>query len=53
MQITFISSWDTEEFCIMHSTSDNAEIMMGIATDDIISELFESFLEKYQTGLGT
>ena len=32
----------------MHSKSDNAEIMMGIETYDIIKELFESFLEKYQ-----
>ena len=30
------------EFRIMHSNSDNAEIMMGIETDDIINELFES-----------
>ena len=37
----------------MHSKSDNAEIMMGIETDDIIKELFESFLEKYQEGLKT
>ena len=46
MQITFISSLDTGEFCIMHSKSD-AEIMMGIEIDDIIDELFESFLKKY------
>ena len=33
MQITFISSLDT---CIMHSKSGNAEIVIGIETDDII-----------------
>ena len=35
----------------MHSKSDNVEIMMGIETYDIINELFESFLERYQEGL--
>ena len=53
MQITFISSLDTGEFRIMHSKSDNAEVMMRIEKDDIIDELFESFLKKYQKGLET
>ena len=53
MQITFISSLGTREFCIMHSKSANAEIMSGIETDDIINELFESFLKRYQEGLET
>ena len=42
MQITFISSLDTGEFCIMYSKSDNVEIMIGIETNDIINKLFES-----------
>ena len=46
MQITFISSLSTGEFRIMHSKSDNAEIMSGIETDDITNELFESFLKR-------
>ena len=29
----------------------NAEIIMGIETDDIINQLFESIIEKYQEGL--
>ena len=37
----------------MHSKSDNVEIMSGIEADDIINELFESFLKKYQEGLET
>ena len=37
----------------MHSKSNNVEIMMGFKTDDIIKELFESFLKKYQDGLET
>ena len=40
MQITFISSLDTGEFRIMHSKSNNVEIMMGTETDDIVNELF-------------
>ena len=53
MQITFISSLGTGEFHIMHSKSNNVEIMMGTETDDIINELFESFFKKYQEGLET
>ena len=30
----------------MNSKSDNVEIMMGSETDDIIDELFETFLQK-------
>ena len=46
MQITFISSLGTREFHIMHSKSDNAEILSDIETNDIINELFESFFKK-------
>ena len=35
----------------MHSKSDNIEIMMGSETDEIIEELFESILQRYQEGL--
>ena len=44
----FYSSLDTGEFRIMNSKSNNVEIMMGIETDDIINELFESLLRRYQ-----
>ena len=53
MQINFISSLDTNEFLLMHTKSNNIEIMNGIETDDIINELFEFFLKKYQEGLET
>ena len=43
MQINFISSLDTGEFCIMNSKSDNVKFMMGIETNDVINELFKSF----------
>ena len=35
----------------MNSKSNNVKIMMGIETDDILDELFEYFLNKYQDGL--
>ena len=53
MLVIFISSLDTREICIMHSKSDNAKIMTGTETNDIINELFESFLKRYQEGLET
>ena len=43
-----ISSLDTREFRIMHSKSDNVEIMIGIEIDDVINEFFESLLRRYQ-----
>ena len=51
IQITFIFSLGTGEFRVMHSKSDNAEIMSGIEADDIINELFESFLKRYNEKL--
>ena len=35
----------------MHTKSNNLEIMMGNGTDEIIEDLFESFLQKYQEWL--
>ena len=51
MAINFISSKDSEETRTMHAKSNNVEIMMGSKTDEIIAELFKSFLQKYQEGL--
>ena len=53
MRINFTSSLDTDEFRIMHTKSDNIEIMNGIETNDIINRLFKSFLRRYQEGLET
>ena len=47
MSINFISFKDSNETRNMHKKSDNTEIMMGSETD-IIEELFESLLPKYQ-----
>ena len=35
----------------MHTKINNVEIMIGSETDEIIVDLFESFLQKYQEGL--
>ena len=51
MAINFISSKDSDETRTMHTKSNNIEIMIGIQTDEVIKELFESFLQKYQEGL--
>ena len=51
MQISFISSSDTEEIRTMDSKSKNIEILMGNETDDIINKLFESFKQTCQEGL--
>ena len=44
MRINFISSLDTDEFRIMYTKGNGVKIMKGTETDDIINELFESFL---------
>ena len=51
MTINFFSSKDSEEIRTMHSKSDNVEIMIGSETKEIIEELFESLLQKYQKGI--
>ena len=35
----------------MHTKSDNEEIMVGSDTNDVVKELFKSFLQRYQEGL--
>ena len=35
----------------MYTRSDNIEIMFGDANDDIIEQLFESLLQKYEGNL--
>ena len=51
MAINFISSKDSDETRTMHTKSNNVEIMIGSETNEIIMELFKSFLQKYQEGL--
>ena len=51
MSINFISSKDSDETGNKHTKSNKIEIMMGSKTDDIIKEISESLLQKYQEGL--
>ena len=51
MAINFISCKDSDETQIMDSKSDNIEIVMCIEIDEVIEELFESLLQRYQNGL--
>ena len=48
MAINFISPKDSDETRTMNAKSNNVEITMG---NEIIEELFKSFLQKYQEGL--
>ena len=48
MAINFISSKDFDEYKTTNTKSNNVEIMIGSETDEIIENLFESFLQKYQ-----
>ena len=48
MSISFISCKDSDETRNMRTKSDNIEIMMSSETDEIIEELFESLLQRYQ-----
>ena len=51
-EIRFISlKPGSDETRVMHTKSDNEEIMNGSDTDEIIEGLFESFLEKYEENL--
>ena len=51
MRVNFISSKDTGETRTIYVWSNNESIMWGSDTDDIIRELFRSFLHNYQEEL--
>ena len=48
MHVNFISSKDIEETRTIYAWSDNENFMWGNETDNIIKELFKSFLNNYQ-----
>ena len=51
-QINFISlKPDSDETRVMHTRSGNEEFMNSSDTDEIIEELFESLLRRYQENL--
>ena len=49
--INFISSKDVDEVNVMHTKSDNKKFMTYDNVDDIVEELFETFLSRYQDNL--
>ena len=51
MVINSISSKDSDHIPIIRAKSHNIEIKIGNEIDEIIEELFESLLKKYQEGL--
>ena len=51
MPINFFSPKDSEEIRTMHSKIDNIEILIGNETDEIIKDIFDSALQRYQKGL--
>ena len=53
MKVTFVSFTDNDKKQIMYTKSDNVNIIQGYATDDIIDELFNTFKQRYQSGLET
>ena len=48
MHINFISSKDTGKTRIYYIWSDNISIIQGENTNDIIREIFNSYLNNYQ-----
>ena len=51
MYINFISSKDTGETHTIYVWSDNVSNLLGSDTDDIIRDVFRSFLHNYQEEL--
>ena len=51
MKINVISSKYSNDTRTMHTKRDDVEIKMGSETDEIIENLFEFFLQKYQEWL--
>ena len=53
MRIIFVSFIDNNATEAMHANSDNIEIMNSVDTSDILNELIDSFMKRYQEGLET
>ena len=51
--IDFLSSKDDDEERVMHSESDNIECMSYDNANEVVNELFESYLSRYQASLET
>ena len=53
MRIIFISFIDKNETQVMHTKSNNVEIMNGTDTSEVINKLIDSLMKTYQEGLET
>ena len=51
MKINFLSSKNNDDKQLMHSKSDNIEIITGNKTDQVINKPFKSLLTRYQLDL--
>ena len=51
MKIVFVYFIDKNETQVMHTKSDNIEIMSGTDTSEALNELIDSFIKRYQDGL--
>ena len=51
--INFISSKYVDEERVMHSKSNNIEFMLYDNANEVVNEIFQSFLSRYQIGLET
>ena len=53
LAVNFVSCKDNNEECVIHSKSDKTENMSNHKAGEIIEELFQSLLSRYQSGLET
>ena len=53
IEITYIFSRDVNEECVTHSKSNNIELMSYDNVNEVVDELFESLLLRYQSSLET
>ena len=53
MRIIFVSFIDKNETQVIHTKSDNIEIMISTDTSDTINELIDFFMKRFQEGLET
>lgn len=51
MQVTFSSIIDENKTDIMHTKSDNIELLKGYSTSDVINMLYNILVNRYQEGL--
>ena len=51
--INSMSSNNNDDECVMYSKSNNTKMMINDKVDEVIEELFQSLLLRYQIGLET